>query len=151
MDTSGYDPLVYENTTENWFKIVGMLILFYIFQGLHWWANFELGTTDGPASTNYNIIIFASAVLVIMLMLIKGNEVNKLKLAHEFYTEKISEENQKQKDARAKAAQKAKDAAKKAYNNWTIESWDNFHTLRKGWVHVSAMPIQSQYHSLSSV
>jgi len=117
MDTNSYDPLVYENTTENWFKIVGMLILFYIFQGLHWWANFELGTTNGPASTNYNIIIFASAVLVIAFMLIKGNEVNKLKLSHEFYTEKISEENQKQKDIRAKAAQKAKDAAKKAFNN----------------------------------
>jgi len=38
----GYDPLVYENTVENYFKIVGMLFIFYIFQGLHWWANFEL-------------------------------------------------------------------------------------------------------------
>ena len=43
---SGYDPLVYENTTENWFKILGMLILFYIFQALHWWANFELGINN---------------------------------------------------------------------------------------------------------
>jgi len=27
----GYDPLVYENTVGNYFKIVGMLTIFYIF------------------------------------------------------------------------------------------------------------------------
>jgi len=100
----------------NWVKIIGMLLIFYVFQGLHWWANFELGTVNAPASTYYNIILFATAVCVIGVMLIKGAEVNQLKLTHEFYTEKISEENQKQKDLRAKADQKAKDAAKKAAN-----------------------------------
>merc|ERR1712205_12805 len=34
---SGYDPAVYENTKENWVKIVCMLLLFYLFQGFHWW------------------------------------------------------------------------------------------------------------------
>jgi len=95
-----------------------MLLLFYVFQGLHWWANFELGTANAPLSTIYNIVIFATAVLVISVMLIRGAEVNQLKVTHEFYTEKISEENQKQKDMRAKAEQKAKDAAKKAANNY---------------------------------
>jgi len=121
-----------------------MLLLFYVFQGLHWWANFELGTANAPLSTIYNIVIFATAVLVISVMLIRGAEVNQLKVTHEFYTEKISEENQKQKDMRAKAEQKAKDAAKKAANNyWIKKSWDNFHTLRKDWAHVNAMPIHS--------
>ena len=29
--TDGYDPLVYENTPINWVKILGMMVLFYIF------------------------------------------------------------------------------------------------------------------------
>lgn len=107
----GYDPLVYENTPENWVKIVGMLILFYIFQGFHWWANFELGIHNSTYSTYYNLIIFASAVFVIAIMLILGARVNKMKLTHEFYMEKISEETQKQKDERAKAENKAKQQA----------------------------------------
>jgi hypothetical protein len=42
----GYDKAVYENDMQNYFKIVAMLLLFYLFQGLHWWANFELGVHD---------------------------------------------------------------------------------------------------------
>ena len=34
----GYDPLVYENTPGNYAAIVGMLLLFYTFMGLHWWC-----------------------------------------------------------------------------------------------------------------
>merc|ERR1712216_949725 len=112
--TDGYDPLVYENTPQNWVKIVGMLILFYIFQGFHWWANFELGIHASTHSTYYNLIIFASAVFVIAIMLILGARVNKLKLTHEFYMEKISEETQRQKDERAKAENKAAQEAKQA-------------------------------------
>jgi amino acid permease len=112
--TDGYDPLVYENTPQNWVKIVGMLILFYIFQGFHWWANFELGIHNSTSSTYYNLIIFASAVFIIGIMLILGARVNRLKLTHEFYMEKISEETQKQKDERAKAENKAAQEAKAA-------------------------------------
>jgi hypothetical protein len=28
---AGYDKAVYENDLANWFKIVGMLLLFYVF------------------------------------------------------------------------------------------------------------------------
>jgi len=98
--------MVYENTRENWVKIVVMMIIFYIVQFLHWWANFELGITRSTYSTIYNLIIFGTAVIVIGGMLYLGAGVNKKKLIHEFYQEKISEENQKQKDARAKEAQK---------------------------------------------
>jgi hypothetical protein len=108
--------LVYENTLDNWFKIVGMMILFYIVQFLHWWANFELGVQNATASTVYNLIIFGSAVLVIGLMLLQGAGVNRKKHTHEFYMERISEESQRQKDLRNLAAQKAKEAAKKATN-----------------------------------
>jgi amino acid permease len=108
----GYDKNVYENDTANYFKIVGMLLLFYIFQGLHWWANFELGTHDTEASTAYNLIIFASAVLVIGVMLLLGAKVNKKKLTHEFYCEKIAEETQRKTDEANKAKQKAENEKK---------------------------------------
>ena len=69
---SGYDKAVYENDLNNWFKIVGMLLLFYVFQALHWWANFELGTHEAVASTTYNLLIFLSALCVIGMMLFFG-------------------------------------------------------------------------------
>ena len=86
-----YDPMVYENTMENWVKIVGMLLLFYVWNALHWWANFSLGTKASTYSTYYNLVIFATAIINISLMLLFGSTVNKLKLTHEFYEEKISE------------------------------------------------------------
>jgi hypothetical protein len=110
----GYDKAVYENDLANWFKIVGMLLLFYVFQGLHWWANFELGIHDTYSSTIYNLCIFGSALLVITIMLILGAQVNKKKLTHEFYVEKISEEKARQLEEEAKAQQKAANEAKLA-------------------------------------
>lgn len=109
---AGYDKAVYENDLQNWFKIVGMLMLFYCFQGLHWWANFELGIHDTKSSTAYNLCIFGSAILVIGVMLILGAQVNKKKLTHEFYIEKISEEKQKQQEEEDKRQQKIKNEAK---------------------------------------
>jgi len=88
----GYDPIVYENTVQNYFIIVGMLFIFYIFMGLHWWANFELSIHDIEKSVLYNIIIFGSAVFVIGMMLMYGAGVNKKVITHEFYLEKISAE-----------------------------------------------------------
>jgi len=117
----GYDKAVYENDMQNYFKIVGMLLLFYLFQGLHWWANFELGVHDAQASTAYNLIIFASALVVIGIMLFLGAKVNKKKLTHEFYTEKISEETQRKAEEQAKAAQKAANEAKMGIQkNWNL-------------------------------
>jgi len=92
---SSYDKNVYENDFQNWLKIIGMLVLFYIFQGLHWWANFELGISDSVNSTLYNLVIFGTAVVVIGFMLYLGAKVNRKKLTHEFFVEKISEEHQR--------------------------------------------------------
>mmetsp|Transcript_5765 Transcript_5765/g.9179 ORF Transcript_5765/g.9179 Transcript_5765/m.9179 type:complete len:82 (-) Transcript_5765:80-325(-) len=79
-----------------------MLILFYIFQSLHWWANFELGVHETKVSTIYNLCIFGSAILVILSMLFFGAKVNRRKLIHEFYVEKISEETQRLAEEEAK-------------------------------------------------
>ena len=112
---SGYDKEVYENTPENWVKIIGMFILFYSFQGLHWWANFELGIAASTSSTIYNGILFIGAIIVIGIMLIVGAKVNRKKLTHEFYMEKISMEKQRIAEQQAKAAQHAAQLA--AQNN----------------------------------
>lgn len=109
---NGYDPLVYENTWENWGKIIAMFIGFYCFQGLHWWANFELGINGAASSTAYNLIAFGIAVCTIGVMLFIGAKVNKKKLTHEFYTEKISEAKQRKAEEAAKAAQHAAQQAK---------------------------------------
>ena len=85
---------------------------------MHWWAEFELGIHFSVTSTYYNLIIFASAVFIIAIMLMKGARVNKQKLTHEFYMEKISEEKQKQAEKRAKEQQKAAAAAKMETNIW---------------------------------
>ena len=105
---AGYDKAVYENDLQNWFKIIGALLAFYVFQGLHWWANFELGIADSVASSAYNLIIFGTALLVILGMLFFGARVNRKKLTHEFYMEKISEERQRIAEEQAKKAQKEK-------------------------------------------
>ena len=80
-----YDKNVYENTGSNWAMIFGMFFLFYIFQSLHWWANFELGINDASTSTMYNLIIFATAIVVILIMLYLGSVVNTKKATHEFW------------------------------------------------------------------
>ena len=54
-----------------------------------------MGIVESSLSTVYNLIIFGSAVLIIAVMLIMGSQVNRKQITHEFYKEKISEENRK--------------------------------------------------------
>jgi hypothetical protein len=79
-----------------------MLCLFYVFNAFHWWAMLELGLAHAEISTLYNMCIFVCSVLVISGMLFMGAKVNKKKLCHEFYVEKISEEKQRQAEAESK-------------------------------------------------
>ena len=109
-----YDKDFYENDLQNWVKIVGMFIVFYVFNAFHWWANLELGLANPVASTTYNLIMFAVSVVTIGFMLLVGGKVNTLKITHEFYTEKISEERQKAAEIQAKAAAKAANAQRLA-------------------------------------
>ena len=109
---AGYDKEVYENTPQNWVKIFGMLGLFYLFNGFHWAFNFELGVHDSALLTKYNCFLFVINVAVLAAMLIIGAQVNKKKLTHEFYMEKISEERQRQREQQAmEAANQAAEAA----------------------------------------
>lgn len=108
---------MYENTKENWVKIVLMLCLFYLFQGFHWWANFELGTNDAYSSTAYNLLVFLLAVIVITFMVIFGSMVNAQKTTHEFYTECISAEKQRQAEEAAKNNAKKMNDAKIVKSN----------------------------------
>ena len=113
MSRDTYDKAVYENTWDNWVKIILMLGLFYFWNGLHWWANYSLGICASVSSTAYNLIAMGSAVLVIGGMLFFGSQVNALKLTHEFYQEKISEEKQRQSEIQEREAAKAANEAKK--------------------------------------
>ena len=109
---NSYDPLVYENTIGNYFKILGMLLLFYVVQMLHWFGNYSLGIHFTETCTIYNVIIFATAIFVIACMLCFGSTVNAKKATHEFYELKISEAKIKNQELAAKAAQRGAIEAK---------------------------------------
>ena len=94
-------------------QIIGMLILFYIFNSLHWIACFVFGVSYTETFMLYSIIIFVTAVLNIAGMLCVGAAVNKKKLTHDYYAEKISEEKQRQAESAIKAQAKAAHEAKK--------------------------------------
>ena len=104
---NAYDPIVYENTIGNYFKIVGMLLLFYTIMMLHWFGNYSLGIHFSETCTIYNIIVFAQALLVITAMLCYGRTVNAKKSEHEYYAVKISEAKIRQAEIQAKKNQAA--------------------------------------------
>ena len=72
-----------------------MLLLFYAFNTLHWFACFNLGVSNTEVFMIYCIAIFVSGVLVILFMLYVGAKVNVKKITHDYYAEKISEERVK--------------------------------------------------------
>ena len=65
----------------------------------------------------YCIVVFVTGVLVIIAMLFVGAKVNKKKITHDYYAEKISEERVRQAEAQAKMAAKAAHEAKKLTAN----------------------------------
>ena len=65
----------------------------------------------------YCIVIFVTGVLVILVMLFVGAKVNKKKITHDYYAEKISEERVRQAEAQAKMAAKAAHEARKLTAN----------------------------------
>ena len=115
---SSYDPLVYETDAKTFFQIVAMLLLFYVFNALHWFACFNLGVSNTEVFMFYCIIIFITAILVIATMLCLGATVNKKKITHDYYAEKISEERVRQAEQQAKMAAKAAHEAKKLTSAW---------------------------------
>ena len=65
----------------------------------------------------YCIVVFVTGVLVIIAMLFVGAKVNKKKITHDYYAEKISEERVRQAEAQAKMAAKAAHEARKLTAN----------------------------------
>ena len=75
----------------NYVLICTMLLVFWTFNCFHWYAVYSLGIHDTEILMWYSIIIFLSAIVIILFMLCYGSIVNAKKATHEYYTEKISE------------------------------------------------------------
>lgn len=107
-----YDKRVYENTWGNIAKIVFILVLFWIFNGIHWWGVFALGIVDTDALAWYSIGAFIFTVIFLAGMLVSGKYANRKKRLHEFYqikiAEKIAEENEVKNKAEQEAAHEEK-------------------------------------------
>ena len=83
-------PKNYEHGFFNWFKFTFMLIIFYACIFPLSYAIFILGTGDDKMSTYWNYIVFLITFLVAVSMVKTGNKINRMKLQHEFYLEKIA-------------------------------------------------------------
>ena len=107
----GYDKRVYENEPINYAYIIGMLILVWIFNGLHWWACFEFGIYDSDGFMIYSIIIFIVTLIFSIFgifgawMLMSGKASNKIKRKHAFLTSQIEELKKKRDDEAEKKKQ----------------------------------------------
>ncbi len=103
-----YDKRVYENSPLNYVKIVGCLILFWFFNGLHWWGVFSLGIVDSEVLGWYSIGCFIFTVLFLAGLLVSGKFANKLKRQHEFYVEKLAEKRAEEQERSTKKEQELK-------------------------------------------
>lgn len=83
-----------------------MLLIFWTFNCFHWFAVYSLGIHQTETLTWYSIIIFLSAVIVILFMLCFGSIVNAKVATHDYYTEKISEFKIKLDEAQKLAKQR---------------------------------------------
>jgi amino acid permease len=100
-----YDKRVYENTIGNYIRIILTLIVFWIFQGIHWWACFELGINWSPILMLYSICIFFFTLIVGAGLLTSGKFANKKKRLHNFLEETLAELKSKKLDEEEKAKQ----------------------------------------------
>ena len=98
----GYDKRVYENECSNYGRITLTLFGFWIFNGLHWWACFELGMYNSHAYMVYSLIIFAWTVCFLGGMLCSGKGSNKVLRELAFLKETIEEEKSKLVEAEEK-------------------------------------------------
>ena len=100
-----YDKRVYENSVGNWFRIIGTLIVFWIFQAVHWWGVFELGINWTTILMYYSIAIFLFTIIVGGVMLCSGRGANRKKREHEFLIDKISEKKAARLEAETRTKQ----------------------------------------------
>ena len=105
---ASYDKRVYENSALNYVKIVGCLLLFWFFNGLHWWGILSLGIVDSEVLGWYSIGCFIFTVIFLGCLLFSGKFANKLKREHEFLCEKIMEKQTEENERTTKREQEAK-------------------------------------------
>ena len=86
-------------------RIFATLCCFWTFNGVHWWACFELGIFNSWAFTLYSVCIFGFTVICIGVMLISGARSNKVKRRFEFLKEVIEEERTKKHEKQEKLKQ----------------------------------------------
>ena len=79
-------------------------MVFWLFNGIHWWAIFEFGIYDTTSFMYYSIIAFCISLLFGAGMLSSGSASNRVKRYTEFLKEKIEEK----KTEKAEAAEKIK-------------------------------------------
>ncbi len=87
----GYDKRVYENDCMNICRIMLTFVVFYIFNGCHWWACFSIGTTETEMAMWYFVGIFIFTVLFFMGMLCSGRQSNRKKKYIQWLDEQIME------------------------------------------------------------
>ena len=72
----GYDKNFYENDFLGYVKIVTVLGLFYFYEGLITWGMFSFGIWNARAFTWWSIAIFATLIVVFVVMLESGSQAN---------------------------------------------------------------------------
>ena len=85
-----YDKRVYENSVWNYIRIILTLIAFWIFQAIHWWGVFELGTNFTDLLMYYSFAIFGFTIFVGAIMLTSGKYANKKKRQYEYLRDVIA-------------------------------------------------------------
>ena len=102
-----YDKKVYENDFANYMKIVGALLLFWMFNAFHWLGILSLGIVNADALAWYSIGCFIFTVIFLASILCSGKYANAIKRKHEYLMEKIAEKQAEEKEQRAKIEQQA--------------------------------------------
>lgn len=107
----GYDKAVYENTWQNWLKIIGAFIVFYIVLGLFFWAVFSHGIRDIHSATwIYIALIIVCWILMGILIYLGHKSTKKLHKADRIMLD-VNEEKKRRREEEEKK-QKREEAKK---------------------------------------
>lgn len=101
-----YDKRVYENDWKNAIVITVVFCLFYGIHALFWWAILVFGTVFPDIYMWFNVALFLGTIAFIICMLISGHYCNEKLRKHEFYMEKINDEEQLIKERTAREQQR---------------------------------------------
>lgn len=109
---AGYDKKYYENDCKNVFVVIGVFILFYMFNVFYWWGLTSFGTAHPEPVMWYSVACFSATVLWGIGMIFSGYRANHKLYRWEYYMEKINDEEQKLREREVREAQKRDQEAK---------------------------------------